>query len=119
MNNFMSPLIVKQIDDKFWEIQEPFLYYLKDKNGETITVPKYFKTDFASVPKIFWSLIGPIGRHVRASVIHDFLYHTKTYPRKDCDIIFKQAMKVSGVNWFIRGIIYNAVRLCGANSYKK
>lgn len=28
----------------------------------------------ASVPSVLWSLAGPIGRHLEASIIHDYLY---------------------------------------------
>ena len=40
---------------------------------ETITVPKGFVTDLASVPRAMWWLIAPFDV-ARAAIIHDLLY---------------------------------------------
>jgi hypothetical protein len=40
----------------------------------SVTAPMGLVTDFASVPKLFWSLIGPIGTHSKAAIVHDFMY---------------------------------------------
>jgi hypothetical protein len=43
------------------------------KNTATITVPKNYITDLASVPRICWAFIAPFDV-ARAAVIHDILY---------------------------------------------
>ena len=42
------------IDDKYWEVMED--YYYQTSRG-TIRVPKGFRTDYASVPRIFRNII--------------------------------------------------------------
>lgn len=42
-------------------------------DGKVITVPSKFKTDFASVPRLFRWLIPPMGRYSWAAVVHDYL----------------------------------------------
>jgi hypothetical protein len=39
-----------------------------------ITVPKGMTTDLASVPKAFRNLIGRVGPHLEACIVHDWLY---------------------------------------------
>lgn len=83
----------------------------------TVTVPAGFRTDFASVPRIFWSIIAPYGAHGRASIVHDFMYATGglggKHSRSDCDQIFLQAMRDSGVTPLRRGAMWLAVRIAG------
>ena len=42
---------------------------------ETITVPKGFVTDLASVPRAMWAFIAPFDV-ARAAIVHDLLYKT-------------------------------------------
>ena len=43
------------------------------KTTNTITVPKGYITDLASVPRICWSFIAPFDV-ARAAVVHDIMY---------------------------------------------
>ena len=98
------------------------LIYLTKKKGK-IVVPSGFITDKASIPKIFWSVVGnPSGKYAPAAVIHDWCYFKKLYSRKRCDQIFEEAMKESKVNWLKRKLMYWAVRLfawAGWNAHRK
>lgn len=77
------------------------------------------RTDFASVPRIFWPVIPPYGRHGFAAVIHDELYRVQgrvgipPLPRAECDRIFRDAMQSTGVRWTRRWVMWLAVRLFG------
>lgn len=118
MSSFTKPLVVKHIDGKHWEIMETFEYYTDDMEI-LIIVPAGFITDFASIPKIFWTLIGhPTGKFGKAAVIHDFLYFRKLFDRKKADQIFLEAMTVLGVRWLQRHILYAAVRAFGWMGWK-
>jgi len=104
-------------------ITAPFCY-LSSKG--TIFVPAGFRSDGASIPRIFWSIFSPFnGDYFDGALIHDFLYSkdsTADYPdftRADADEIFKEAMFNLGVGWVKRETIYRAVRLGGWASYKK
>jgi Protein of unknown function (DUF1353) len=92
-----------------WELCEPMTYWLVDtKDGEFVTAPPKFKTDFASVPRPFWFWLAPWGRHGRAAIVHDFLYQlgAVTDPdapvaarlrrpsKRETDRIFRHAMGV-------------------------
>lgn len=87
-----------------WELLEPVSYYLREEGGETVVVPRGFRTDFASVPRPFWFWVAPWGRHGRAAVLHDFLYQlgsitapdgSRRRPGKaEADRIFREAMEV-------------------------
>lgn len=89
------------------------------------TVPKGFKTDFASVPSVLHWFVVPYGKHSKASVLHDWLYHTignnKQYTRYQCDRLFLIGLLYSDVPVWRSIIMFCAVRLCGWipwNKYK-
>ncbi len=114
MSSFTKKLIVSPMPNGItWELQQEFIYYVGSTlSGEAIYVPKGFKTDFASIPKIFWSIIGsPTGKYTGASVIHDYCYYKGMYTRKRSDQIFLEAMKVLKVSWWKRYSMYFAVRI--------
>lgn len=80
---------------------------------EAVTVPPGFVTDFASIPRVFWSVLRPDGEYAYAAVIHDYLYWTQTRSRKEADDILKMAMEDFDVGTVTVGTIYNAVRMGG------
>lgn len=125
MSKFTSPLIVSPLPDgKRWKLIESFSYYVGKQSGLNnhgiiIEVPKGFVTDFASIPKIFWSILGhPMGKYAAAAVLHDFMYFLKTFSRKISDQIFENAMKILKVPKWKRKIIYYAVRVGGKWAWK-
>lgn len=120
MGSFTSDLIIKYIDGKNWIVQEPFSYRVGSSNSnEIITVPIGYITDFASIPRIFWFIIGhPSEKYGKAAVIHDLLYTNHIYSRKRSDEIFYEAMGVLKVKLWKRKVIYRAVRMFGYWSYK-
>lgn len=112
MNYFKDELFVKHIDGRMWEVLKDFSYQVKAK--EVITVPKGFVCDFASIPRMFWSIIGhPTGKYGKAAIIHDFCYRRHLYPRKRCDEIFLEAMKILNVNIVRAKLMYRFVRSFG------
>ncbi|GAB3767711.1 hypothetical protein GCM10028818_00990 [Spirosoma horti] len=44
-----------------------------------VTVPKGYTTDFASVPMVLWGFFPPIGRHNRATILHDWWYDNRLF----------------------------------------
>lgn len=97
------------------------LVYHSANNGDII-VPKGFNTDFASIPRIFWSLIAPIGKHTLAAVLHDFLYtygYNLGISRKQADKIFYQAMIDSKVARITTNIMWFCVRVFASKHYNK
>ncbi|MCK9234703.1 MAG: DUF1353 domain-containing protein [Gammaproteobacteria bacterium] len=120
---------VSKHDYSKWKVLEPFNFYSLENrfsrvSGEAIhiCVHKGFITDGATVPRIFWALLPPLGHYGQAAVLHDYcrfigvayLNADFTDPivlsTKDADRIFLEAMKVLGVGKFKRHLMYCAVR---------
>ena len=115
----MTRLNTMPIDDKYWEVLEEYSY---ETSKGLVVVPKGFRTDYASVPKIFRNIINTYGDHTRAAVIHDWLYrngHKLGVSRKEADKVFLEVMKEQGVGFFKRQLMYRAVRSFGMFSYKE
>lgn len=116
MSQFTTPLIVEYLDGKFWKIIEPFEYHLvwpAKYLSDIITVTRNFITDFASIPRIFWAILPPIGKYGKAAVIHDWLYRVQIYSRARADMIFWEAMIVLKVPKWKCFVMYKAVRYFG------
>lgn len=119
MSSFTKPLIVEKVGKQLWKTHASFEYHVGDENSnDIITVPEGFPTDFASVPRIFWSILPPDGQYAQSAVLHDFLYSVQKYSRKRCDQIFLESMKVLKVSLWRRAIIYRAVRMFGWLAWK-
>jgi hypothetical protein len=129
--NFPDKLIVSPLKTE-WEIQRDFRYVDRDIDTE-ILVPAGFKTDFASIPRIFWAILPPWDvEYGKPAVIHDYLYRRHEYAkraefkrgniryqnRKWADKIFLRGMKQNGENIITRQIIYWAVRIFGSGCFR-
>ncbi len=151
MVKFENALDVKPLDDgKNWQVQEDFFYdtdvwltpnraqslaakaaglpwvelagYAKGTQGWwRICVPKGFITDFASIPRPLWGIVGgpADGPYRKIAVFHDGLYRTLGLAtRPQADSVLLEGMKVSGCSWWQRSTIYSGVRVGGNGSYK-
>ena len=109
----LPPLVAIPPDYRLYRTQVAFTYYVGSTlSGEAIYVPEGFLTDGASIPKLFWSIIGGVlGRYGAAAVLHDFLYVKGIYSRRRSDKIFLEAMAVLKVSWWKRKLMYYAVRV--------
>jgi hypothetical protein len=121
MSSFTTPLVVTPMDNgREWKLMQSFEYYRTDNEDDIIVVPAGFVTDFASVPRIFWNIFPPWGKYGKAAVLHDWLYSIEyKNNRKLCDDIFYEAMKILGVGFTTRNIIYYAVRSFGWTVWNK
>lgn len=119
MSSFTSPLRVSpNADGRTWTLTRKLEYRVGDST-ELITVPKGYKTDLASIPRIFWSILPPFGKYTAASVLHDFSYFKQAYTRRRCDEIFLEAMKVLNVAWWKRRLLFRSVRIFGGFCWRK
>lgn len=93
-------------------------------------IPAGFFTDFASVPRILWSLIPPQGEAQPASVLHDYFYtvHPLGTPEGEepkptdmsmederlfADNLFKEHLEKRGIPKWQVWAMYKAVRWFG------
>jgi hypothetical protein len=91
-------------------------------DGNQITVPRFFITDFASVPRWAQSVVQNDEPDIlRPALLHDYLYQQRgvvsplgpNYTREDCDAILRDAMKTAGSSWWKRHLVWLAVRVGG------
>jgi len=123
MSSFTKPLILKFLDERHdlyrFELVEAFEYHVGGlDSGVVIQVPAGFRTDFASVPRVLWTIVPPVGLYGKAAVVHDFLYVSQPCTRLEADRIFLDAMEVLGVPLVQRSLMYKAVRLGGGGGWK-
>ena len=83
----------------------------------SVDVPRGFVTDFASIPRIFWTILPPDDRYTYAAVLHDYLYWTQTTSRADADMVFKFAMEDHKVNAITIQAVYLGVRAGGQGAW--
>lgn len=106
-------------DGKFVMLLNKHSYRVGNKD---IIVPAHFTTDLASVPRIFWLFISPIGKHSIAAVMHDYIYSKEcelNIHRKEADEMFYYVMRYCHVHKFTAKLMYYCVRLFGASKWKK
>lgn len=84
-------------DDLEMELVEPFAYV--DANGKRWSAPKGSVINGASIPSMFWSVIGgPFeGRFRKASVLHDAACDEKAESWQDVHRMFYDACRCSRV----------------------
>jgi hypothetical protein len=71
-----------------------------DPEGVVWVAPAGSVVDGASIPRVLWSLMGgPFeGKYRNASVLHDVAYGQRIHPWQQCDRMFYNAMRCSGVS---------------------
>lgn len=102
---------------KQYQLVDNFTFIL---NHTTVTIPKGFKTDGASIPRMLHTIIGqtPFNPNIIIpSMIHDYLYTTGICTRKEADVnllnmLILNDLKITGY------FMYLAVRLFGFNHFK-
>jgi Protein of unknown function (DUF1353) len=105
-------------DGKHWIVKQP-LTYIVGVSSDSVTVPRGFVTDFASIPAYLQSLIQPTGPNLLPAVVHDYLYWNQTCTREQADQIMLLAMIENDVPASQRNSIYRAVRLGGASAWNE
>jgi hypothetical protein len=102
---------------KLFTLNEEFPY-CDAATGRVIVVPKWYVTDFASVPWYGQGVIDPQGPTARAAIIHDWLYAiAEKGKRLEADDTFYRAMIAFGVDEWHARLAYNAVRTGGEKGY--
>lgn len=96
--NFEGDVVTRWItDDLEMELVEPFTYV--DPEGKRWTAPVGAVINGASIPSVFWSVIGgPFeGRFRKASVLHDSACETQDETWQDVHRMFYDACRCSRV----------------------
>jgi len=79
-----------------------------DPQGVVWVAPAGYVVDGASIPRSLWTIMGgPFeGKYRNASVLHDVAYEKHDRPWQDCDRMFYNAMRCSGVGKVEAGTMY-------------
>lgn len=93
---------------ELWVVTEDTIVEL---DGFSILIKKGFKTDLASIPRIFWSIYPPFGKYQDAAICHDWLLDNTDLPKRTIDLLFYKKMKSDGVGIFNRFIFYSFVNI--------
>lgn len=89
-------------------------------NRKVYKIPNGFEYDHASVPRGLWNTFPPYDPlYAGAACLHDWCYAGEFFPRKFADQLFLSAMCFTGVPKWKRNLMYTAVRIGGAFTYKK
>lgn len=109
-----NEILVHPLEDgKSWEMKDWFAVYIKDYG--LIYIPKTFVTDFGSIPRFLWFVLGSpaTGKHRRATVIHDWLYSSQQISRHLSDKILNIIMEHDRVPNWKRRLIFAGVYTFG------
>ena len=100
----------------YWEFCSDYTAFFKINDKEvSITIPEGFESDGGTIPRVF-GYFSDLA--FRGYFVHDYIYTTNLYPRKEADKILKSCLEYEGVSFMDRNLIYLAVRLFGAKHYK-
>ena len=110
LGRFKGDLILKSLSDgRLMELVRPFTYI--DSHDVTWPVPAGTQVDGASIPRVFWTIIGApyTGKYREAAVIHDYYCVTKSRHWKAVHKVFLDGMLARGVDNFQAQLMYLAV----------
>lgn len=108
--SYVGTLVVKP-DDDGRSLTLTQSYGFADANCTLWMVPAGARVDGASIPQIFWSILGgPFeGKYRNASVIHDWFCDRRTMTWQKVHRMFYDAMLASGVGPVEAKLMYLAV----------
>lgn len=110
------PVLTPFADGEYWVVSQPLAYPIPDSDA-VIVVPEGFVTDFASIPRVFWSVFPRHGQYTVAAIVHDYLYWDQKCTREQADNLFELVMRTAEVSMFSRLAIYAAVRFGGSSAW--
>jgi hypothetical protein len=108
-----------------WDTVPGFRYYIGSENSTRwVDVETGFQTDGATIPRLLWWLLPPIGEYTQNTTLHDKLCTTYcitelvngvetqvAVTRKEIDAILKESMDVSSVTPWKKKTIMLGVNL--------
>jgi hypothetical protein len=113
-----GPLYLFRFVERIYVLTKPIAWVPDPGQAhKRVDVPRGFVTDFASIPRIFWSFLPPDGEYAYAAVLHDYLYWMQSREREESDEILKFAMEGLKVGTVTTEAIHAAVRVGGGGAW--
>lgn len=106
-------LTSKEFDIRFELTHDVIVKWGELENLKTVTIPKGFYTNFASVPVIFRNFIPNVSLNNDVTLWHDYMYWNVNHPvsRSEADRVLKDASRLKGIPTFKAYLMWVAVRL--------
>lgn len=110
----------------WFELTEDCVFKLE--SGQVLfIIPRGYPTDFASVPRIAWSIFPPHGLMANASILHDYMYDNRInedklgadQARVFADKLFLAHCLNDGVPMWQAAFVYGIIRLFGKSWWTK
>lgn len=103
---------VEQTGENIWRTTKPVVYRYPFLIN--ISIPEGYRTDFATIPRLLWSLCPRYGLYTAATIVHDYAI-TDLLPKgrltsRQVDMIFREAMRDLGVSFPRRWLMWAGVR---------
>jgi len=118
--DLQGPLDLRRFKDPMYILLCPIGWKPKKitQDLSALVVPAGFVTDFASIPRVFWSIFKPDGNYAYAAVLHDYLYWQQDRSRSSADAIFRAAMDDLKITDFQSATLFHAVDLFGESAWE-
>jgi Protein of unknown function (DUF1353) len=113
-------LYISRFKDPMYFLLKPISWKLaanSEARAAPVQVPIGFVTDFASIPRAFYSLLKPDGDYSYAAVMHDYLYWSQTTSKEEADTVFKLVMEEFAIDKITTATLYNAVKSFGRKAW--
>ena len=119
LNAATGALHLGRFADRMYFLTEEILWTPNlGQQAPSVQVPMGFVTDFATIPRVFWSFLPPDGLYTYPAIIHDYLYWEQPVSRDMADLIFRYSMEDFNIGPTIINMIYSAVRLGGGAAWR-
>ena len=117
MSYFSGNVELNELNETEWTLKEDVSF---TNEHFKIFVKSGFITDGASIPKLFWSIVGsPLEADLLLpAIIHDGLYTNETLSRDVCDDLLREMLLLNCVSQLKANLIYSAVRMFGGSHFK-
>lgn len=76
-------------------------------------------TDLTTVPWFARWIYSKSGKYKDAAIIHDAMLQSGKYTRRQCDLVFKEAMQDAGIHPVNVAVLYGSTRLYAKVKGKK
>ena len=118
---YLSPLIAEPLADGIHWINHERFFFESAELDRILCIPPGFITDFASTPRILWTLVGaPTGWYSKAAMTHDYCFDTPGVATfHQSNRVFREAMQISAKhNALQQWALYEGVQVFGRSSYR-
>ncbi|MEH2489383.1 hypothetical protein V1280_005322 [Bradyrhizobium sp. AZCC 2230] len=115
-------LYLYRFSDEMYALTQPISWAPNansPKDLQRVDVPKGFITDFASVPRIFWSVLPRDGTYLYPAIVHDYMYWNQSTSRDQADETLREGMQDFSVDPISLNAVYWGVRAGGWVAWNK